>query len=74
MLIETDSQLLLNSCHEMEVSLDDTVLTLTGRIANQQEITSRNGTKYDTGIEFIDMSEKDQGIMKEYLDAIERQK
>jgi len=28
----------------------------------------------DTGIEFIDMSEKDQGIMKEYLDAIERQK
>ena len=72
MLIETDSQLLLNSRHEMEVSLDDTILTLTGRIANQKEITAGNGTKYDVGIEFIEMTEKDQGILKKYLDAIER--
>jgi hypothetical protein len=72
MLIETDSPLLLNSRHDMEVSLDDSIVTLIGRIANQQEITTRNGTKYDVGIEFIDMTEKDQGILKKYLDAIER--
>jgi hypothetical protein len=56
----------------MEVSIDDTLLKLTGRIANQQEIAARNGTKYNVGIEFVGVNKKDKGVLKAYLDAIER--
>lgn len=72
MLIETNALLPEDSQHDMEIALDNSVVTVRGRIANQTEVTSGNAVMYDVGIEFVGMSESDQGILKTYLDAVER--
>ncbi len=72
MLIESDSLLARDRLYEMEMALDDTRVAVTGRIAYQAESKAGHPGMYDIGIEFVAMNEKDHGILKAYLDAIER--
>lgn len=72
MLIETDSLLARDRLYEMEMALDNTSVAVTGRIAYQAESQAGHSIKYDIGIEFVAVSEEDRGILKAYLDDIER--
>ena len=71
MLIETDSSLARDRLYEMEMVLDGTKVAVAGRIAYQAEIKTGTPGMFDIGIEFLGMNEKDHGMLKTYLDAIE---
>ena len=73
MLIETDSLLVQDTQHVMEITLDSTVVTVMGRIANQAEITVNGAVTYHVGVEFMKISDEDMKVLRAYIDALEQQ-
>jgi hypothetical protein len=71
MLVETEYTLDLNSNYDIELFLTDNVLNIIGRIAYREKIDSGNGFKYNIGIEFVEMSDNDKGLLKEFLNTLE---
>lgn len=71
MLVETEYALDLNSNYDIELFLTDNVLNIIGRIAYCEKIDSDDGTKYNIGIEFAEVSDNDRGTLKEFLNTLE---
>lgn len=71
MLVETEYTLDLNSNYNIELFLTDNVLNIVGRIAYCEKIDSADGFKYNVGIEFVEMSDNDKGLLKEFLNTLE---
>lgn len=71
MLVETEYALDLNSNYDIELFLADNVLNIIGRIAYCEKIDSDDGTKYNIGIEFAELSDNDSGTLKEFLNTLE---
>lgn len=70
MLVATDSPPEIDSQHDMELSLDDDVISVRGRIANYIEKHEDDTLRYHVGIEFISMSDDDSGRLKAFLDGL----
>jgi PilZ domain-containing protein len=70
-LVETAFQLHLNSLHDIRLTLGEKSVVLKGRVAHcsisdvEQEIVH-----YRTGIEFIEASERINGVIKEFIEAV----
>jgi hypothetical protein len=71
MLIETGYPLDLNSQHDIELFLNEEVMSFTGRVAYCETMGTEEALKYDIGIEFIEMSDNDRKSLKDFLDTIE---
>jgi len=71
MLVETEYALDLNSNYDIELFLADNVLNVIGRIAYCEKIDSDDGTKYNIGIEFAEVSDNDRGTLQEFLNTLE---
>ncbi|MCM3881988.1 MAG: PilZ domain-containing protein [Vicinamibacterales bacterium] len=70
-LVETVFQLHLNSLHDIKLTLGDRSIVLKGRVAHcrisdvEQEIVH-----YRSGIEFIEVSDRVSGVIREFIEAI----
>ncbi len=71
MLVETEYALDLDSNYDIELFLTDNVLNIVGRVAHCEKIVSDDGFKYNIGIEFVEMSDNDKGLLKEFLNTLE---
>jgi len=70
MLIKTEYPLDPNTTYNMELLLDENVLNIVGRIISCSEIEAGNDTRYGVRIEFVEMSEKERGFLKSFLDTL----
>jgi hypothetical protein len=71
MLVETEYVLDINSNYDMELFLNENVLNILGRVAYCEKIDSNDVIKYNIGMEFVEMSDNDREILKEFLTTLE---
>ena len=71
MEIETGHPLDPDSRHEMELVLNEQVLALSGRIVTCVEVPSENRAKYNMGVEFMEISDEDREVLRNFLDTLE---
>jgi c-di-GMP-binding flagellar brake protein YcgR len=73
MLIESKEELDLEGRFSMEMSFSEDVnpIKFLGRTAYCVEIPGNTPKRYDTGIEFIEMNEKDRARLKEFIDILQ---
>ncbi len=71
MEIETEHALDPDSRHEMELILNDKVLTITGRIVTCMGVPSEKTVKYDMGVEFLEMSADVRELLRHFIDTLE---
>ena len=71
MLTETEYPLEIDSHHDIELFLNDRVVNIVGRIANCEKIEAEKTLIYNTGIEFIQMSDIDIKLLESYLETLE---
>jgi len=72
MLIETKEELDIESRFPMEMSFpeDNRPIKFMGRTAYCVEMPGKTPKRYDTGIEFIEMNEKERARLKEFIDFL----
>jgi hypothetical protein len=71
MLIETDNSFDVESRCVMELVLDNSTLSLVGRVVNCVEFTTENIALYHIGIEFVEISDEDKSYLKGFLDSLD---
>jgi hypothetical protein len=71
MLIETDNSFDVESRCVMELVLDNSTLSLVGRVVNCVEFTTENIILYHIGIEFVEISDEDKSYLKGFLDSLD---
>jgi len=71
MLIETEYPLDLNSEHGVELFLDGEIMNFMGRVAYCETIATDDASRYDIGIEFVQMPDSDRKSLKDFLDTLE---
>ena len=71
MLVDTAFPLELNARHNIELFLNGHALQITIRVAHSRDITVDGITRYDIGIEFIEMSGQDANVLQNFLNALE---
>jgi hypothetical protein len=71
MEIETEYPFEPLSMVDMELVLDSKVVNIMGRIKNCVKVTLENFTKYDMGVEFVEVSDEDKKLLKRFLDTLE---
>ena len=71
MLAETEYPLEIDSHHDVELFLNDSVVNIVCRIANCEKLEAGKTVAYDTGIEFMQMSDRDIKILESYLKTLE---
>jgi hypothetical protein len=71
MLIETQYPLELDSYQGIELFLNEEVMHFTGRVAYCETIGTDEVSRYDIGIEFIEISDGDRQSLKDFLDTLE---
>jgi len=71
MLAETEYPLEIDSHHDIELFLNDSVVNIVGRIANCEKLDTEKTVMYDTGIEFMQMSDRDIKLLENYLETLE---
>ena len=71
MLIETEYPLDPGSVSDIELFLNETILNIVGRISNCKKVETGDSVKYDIGIEFMKISENDEKILLDFLDALD---
>jgi Tfp pilus assembly protein PilZ len=73
MLVESKVELDVDRRFPMEMSFTDDIkqIRFLGRIAYCMEIPGKTPKSYDTGIEFIEMNEKDRARLKEFIDMLQ---
>ena len=73
MLIESKEELDIESRFPMEMTFSEDMkpIKFLGRTAYCMEIPGKTPKRYDTGIEFIEMNEKDRARLKEFIDILQ---
>jgi PilZ domain len=71
MEIETEHALDPDSRHEMELKLNDKVLTITGRVVTCVKVPSEKTVKYDMGVEFVGMPADVRELLSHFIDTLE---
>lgn len=74
MLIAADITHEINSEHDMEIHLDGSSITVVGRIVNVAEVKDADAVKYDLGVEFIKIPDKELKILASYIDAVDKRR
>lgn len=71
MLVDAEYPLDLDTNYDIELFLNANILNIVGRVANCVEVKSEKSAKYETGIEFIRLSDKDRELLGNFLDSLE---
>jgi c-di-GMP-binding flagellar brake protein YcgR len=71
MLAEIENPLDLDAEYNIELVLNEDVLNILGRVVNCTEIKYENRIKYDVGIEFMKVPDKDRKLLKHFLNTLE---
>jgi hypothetical protein len=71
MLAETEYPMEIDSDHDIELFLNDNVINIVGRIANCEKLEVGKIVIYNTGIEFMQMSDRDIKLLENYLETLE---
>ena len=71
MLAETEYPMEIDSDHDIELFLNDNVINIVGRIANCEKLEGGKIVIYNTGIEFMEMSDRDIKLLENYLETLE---
>ena len=71
MLVDTECPLDLDTHYAIELFLNADILNIVGRVANCAEVKSEKNAKYETGIEFVRLSDKDRELLENFLDSLE---
>jgi len=71
MLAETEYPLEIDSHHDIELFLNNIVINIVGRIANCEKLERGKIVIYNTGIEFMQMSDRDIKLLENYLETLE---
>jgi hypothetical protein len=71
MLVETAYALEVDSRHNIELFLNENTLQIIIRVANCKAITTDGITKYDIGIEFVELSGQDENKLQSFLNTLE---
>lgn len=71
MLAETEYPLKIDSHHDIELFLNSSVVNIVGRIVNCEKLQAEKTVIYDTGIEFMQMSDRDIKLLENYLETLE---
>ncbi|MBI5025449.1 MAG: PilZ domain-containing protein [Nitrospirae bacterium] len=67
MLIESDTGLEKETRYPMEIHLDGEIIRVIGRVVHCTQVTLEHHIRYDIGIEFIEITEKDRNILNNFL-------
>ena len=69
--VETDFPLNLNSLHDLRLTLGPQSVVLKGRVAHSHiSDVDQDIVTYQTGIEFIDLSDRVQSVIAEFLETL----
>jgi hypothetical protein len=69
--VETGFPLSLNSLHDIRLTLGVKSVVLKGRVAHSRiSDVDQDIVTYRTGIEFVDLSDRIQSVIAEFLDAL----
>ena len=73
MLIESDKELSVEGNFPMEIRLPEGVKSIQflGRAAYCKEIPEKTPKRYDVGIEFVEMKERNRDQLKEFIDILQ---
>jgi hypothetical protein len=71
MLAEIENPLDLDVEYNIELVLNENVLSILGRVVNCTEIKYGNSIKYGVGIEFMKVPDKDRKLLKHFLNTLE---
>jgi hypothetical protein len=72
MLIESEHKIEVEKKIPMEITLaEDTSIAFIGRAASCLEVRDTDPKRYDIGIEFIKMSEKDSEDLEEFIELLD---
>jgi hypothetical protein len=71
MLAETEYPMEIDSDHDIELFLNDNVINIVGRIANCEKLEEGKVVIYNTGIEFMQISDRDIKLLENYLETLE---
>ena len=71
MLVDAEYPLDLDTNYDIELFLNTDILNIVGRVANCVEVKSEKAAKYEAGIEFVGLSDKDRELLGNFLDSIE---
>ena len=70
-LVETGFQLHLNSLHDVRLTLGDQSVILKGRVVHSSiSDVGQEIVHYRTGLEFIELSERNREVIVEFIEAI----
>ena len=70
MLVETTFPLQLDSLHDFRLALGDRSLVVKGRVIHSRiSNVDRDQVRYRSGIEFIEMSGRAEGVIAEFIEA-----
>jgi hypothetical protein len=72
MLIQASRRFDLERAYPMQIAPDpgQDPIRLTGRVASQLETTHGRMTRFDLGVEFLDMSDTDRARLDQYIDSL----
>ena len=72
MLIESDHPIEVESKYPMEIAIaEDRSIRFTGRVASCVQVKKGDRVRYDIGIEFLDLSERNRGLLHEFIRLLE---
>jgi hypothetical protein len=72
MLIESDHPIGIESKYPMEIIIaEDKSIRFTGRVASCMPVKKEDRGRYDIGIEFLDLSERNKGLLYEFIRLLE---
>lgn len=72
MLIESDHPIESESKYPMEIVIaEDRSIRFTGRVASCVPVKKGDRVRYDIGIEFLDLSERNRGLLHEFIRLLE---
>jgi hypothetical protein len=71
MLAETEYPLELDSYHDIELFLNEHPVRIVGRVVNCEQLQPDTPIKYGIGIEFIQISDNQSNMLRNYLSTLE---
>lgn len=71
MEMEAEQPFTPGSRQDMELTLDNKILQVRGRITHCKEIPSRNFVRYKMGIEFVEISDKERELLRSFLSSLQ---
>ena len=70
--VETPFAFQLDSLHELRLTLDDQSIVVKGRVAHCQiSDVEQEQLSYQAGFEFVDLTERAQDVIKQFLETVE---